>query len=97
MTDEPVNLDEHRGMTAQKGTELRRRSQEVQADQAAIRHRQEEFESFLLDAPAKTVAEALTKIRYLLQLFAATQDAQADPLLHKLIATTLEDLALLAD
>ena len=68
MTDEPVDLDEHRGMAAQKSTEIRRRLQEVQADQEAIRQRQEEFERFLLAAPATTWPEAAAKARYLLQL-----------------------------
>ena len=97
MTDDPVNLDEHRGMTAQKGTEIRRQSQEVRADQAAIRQRQEEFESFLPVAPAKTRMEVLAKVRYLLHLFAATPDAQMDPRCAKLIATTLDDLSLLSE
>jgi hypothetical protein len=97
MTDDPVNLDEHRGIAAQKGTEIRRRSHEVRADQAAIHQRQEEFESFLLLPPAKTLPEALIKVRYLLQLFTATPEAQSDARLEKLIATTLEDLDLLAD
>ena len=56
MTDNPVELDEHRGMAAQKSTEIRRRFQEVQADQAALRRRQEEFESHALAAPSTTWA-----------------------------------------
>ena len=36
----PVELDEHRGMAAQKLTEIRRRLNKVQADQAALRRRQ---------------------------------------------------------
>ena len=43
MMDNPVELDERRGMAAQKLTEIRRRLHEVQADQAALRRRQEEF------------------------------------------------------
>jgi hypothetical protein len=37
MTDGPVELDEHRGMAAQKATEIRRRIHEVHADQEALR------------------------------------------------------------
>jgi hypothetical protein len=91
MTDDPVDLDKHRGMDAQKSTEIRRRLQEVQTDQAKLRQRQEEFESFLLAAPAATWPEAAAKARYLLQLFAATLDAQ-DPRRQQLIARTLDDL-----
>ena len=96
MTDEPVDLDGHRGMRAQKSTEIRRRLQEVQADQAALRHRQEEFEKFLLAAPATTWQEAAAKARYLIQLFAATVEAR-DPRRQQLIATALEELTRLSE
>ena len=39
--DEPVDLDEHRGMAAQKQTEIRRLLHEVQANQTALRARQD--------------------------------------------------------
>jgi len=96
MNDDPVELDEHRGMAAQKSTDIRRRLREVQADQAALRQRQEEFERFLLAAPATTWQEAAAKARYLLHLFAATVEAQ-DQRRQRLIAATLEDLARLSD
>jgi hypothetical protein len=96
MNDDPVELDEHRGMAAQKSTEIRRLLREVQADQAALRQRQEEFERFLLAAPATTWQEAAAKARYLLHLFAATVEAQ-DQRRQRLIAATLEDLARLSD
>ena len=54
MTDKPVNLDEHRGMAAQKDTEIRRDLRQVQVDQAALRARQEKLETLLLAAPAAT-------------------------------------------
>jgi hypothetical protein len=73
VTDEPVDLDEHRGMMAQQATELRReRLQEFQADQVALQRRQEELERLLLAAPAATWAEAAAKADYLIQLYAAT-------------------------
>jgi hypothetical protein len=96
MTKDPVDLDEHRGMAAQKSTEIRRRLQEVQADQAALRLRQEELESFLLAAPAVTWQEAAAKARYLIQLFAATAEAQ-DPRRQQLIATALDELVRLSE
>ena len=52
MEDDPVVLDEHRGMSAQQATEIRRRLAEVEADQAALRGRRTELETFLLAAPA---------------------------------------------
>jgi len=95
MTDDPVDLDTRRGMAAQKSTEIRRLLQSVQADQAAVRERLEEFEAFLLAAPATTWTEATAKARYLLQLFATTLDAQ-DPRRQQLIANTLDDMARLS-
>jgi hypothetical protein len=94
--DDPVNLDGHRGMAAQKSTEIRRRLHEVQADQAALRERQEELEHFLLAAPAATWPEAAAKAKYIIQLYAGTPDGQ-DPRRRKLIASALDDLARLAD
>src|SRR5438309_7324405 len=76
MTDNPVELDEHRGMAAQKSTEIRRRLYEVQADQAALRRRQEEFERHALAAPSTTWAETAAKARYLILLFAETSEAR---------------------
>ena len=91
MNDDPVNLDEHRGMAAQRDTEIRRDLRDVQVDQAALRNRQEELEDRLLSAPAATRAEAAASARYLIQLFAATPAAQ-DPRRQKLIARALDDL-----
>jgi hypothetical protein len=75
MTAPPVDVDEHRGMAAQKSTELRRRLHEVQADQTALRRRQDEFERYALAPTSATWPEAAAKARYLIQLFAATPEA----------------------
>ena len=92
MTDEPVDLDERRGMAAQKATEIRReRFHQFQADQAMLRERQEELEKHLLAAPAETWPEAAVKAQYLIQLFADTLEAQ-DPRRKELIAHAMEDL-----
>jgi hypothetical protein len=96
MTDDPVELDQHRGMVAQKDTEIRRRLHEVQADQAALRERQAELEKFLVSAPATTWPEAAAKARYLLELFAATPEAQ-DQRRQKLIAGVIGDFAKLSE
>jgi hypothetical protein len=96
MTDRPVDLDEHRGMAAQKSTEIRRRLQEVRADQAALRRRQDEFEGFALGAPSATWPEAAAKARYLIELYAVTPEAQ-DPRRQALIAKVLEEFARLSD
>jgi hypothetical protein len=96
MTDNPVELDQHRGMAAQKSTETRRLLQEVQADQAALRKRQEEFEAVLMAGPATSFQETAARARYVLQLYAASYDA-TDPRRQRLIANVLEDLARFSD
>lgn len=85
MKHDPIVLDEHRGMAAQKATEIRRRLTEVEADQAALRDRRTQLEKFLLVAPATTWPEAAEKARYLIGLFATTSTAR-DPRRQKLIA-----------
>ena len=96
MTDTPVELDEHRGMAAQKQTEIRRLLHEVQANQAELRARQDELEGFMVTAEAMTWPEAAAKARYLIQLYAVTPDAQ-DPRRQRLIAGVLADLVRLSE
>ena len=93
--NDPVELDERRGMAAQKLTEARRRSHDVQADQAALRERQEAFELEAVAGPSTSWAEAAEKARYLIELFAATPEAR-NPRRQQLIATVLDDLTRLS-
>ena len=95
MTDKPVELDEHRGMAAQKSTETRRRLREVEADQSALRHRQQEFERYAVTARSTSWPDVAEKARYLIQLLAVTPEAR-DPRRQALIASVLEDLARLS-
>jgi len=90
MTDHPIELDQHRGMAAQKATEIRRLLAEVEDNEKALRQRQEELEAQLLAIPAASWSEAAGKARYLLGIFASTSIAQ-DPRRQKLIANVLED------
>jgi hypothetical protein len=90
MTNDTVDLDGRRGMAAQKATELRRLVADVAADGARLRTRQDALEQQLLAAPASGWPEAAEKARYLITLFAATQDAQ-DPRRKLLIANLLDD------
>ena len=92
MTDTPIDLDRHRGMAAQKATELRRVLAEVEADARALRRRQQTLEEQLIASPAGSWPEAAGKARYLLGLFAATAEAQ-DPRRQTLIANVLDDFA----
>jgi hypothetical protein len=96
MTEKTIDLDQHRGMAAQKATELRRLLTEVEANQDALRLRQEELEAHLIAAPAANWQEASEKARYLLNLFAGTIAAE-DPRRQKLIAAVLADFRRLSD
>ncbi|HJQ56132.1 MAG TPA: hypothetical protein VJ890_04460 [Vineibacter sp.] len=95
MSDDPVQLDQRRGMAAQKATTIRRRLAEVRADQAALRTRQAALEKVLAAAPVRSWPEAAEKARYLIELFAATPAAE-DPRRQHLIASVLDDFDRLA-
>jgi hypothetical protein len=93
MAHKTIDLDKHRGMTAQKATDLRRLLAEVQANETALRLRREELESHLIAAPAANWQGAAEKARYLLNLFSNTSE---DPRRQKLIAAVLDDFERLA-
>lgn len=95
MTDKTIDLDRHRGMAAQKATDLRRLLADVEANEALLRQRQDELEAHLLAAPAANWREAADKAHYLLKLFAATLAAQ-DPRRQTMIAAVLADFKRLA-
>jgi hypothetical protein len=90
MTEKTIELDQHRGMAAQKATDLRRLMADVEANEKALRSRQDELEAHMLAAPARNWPDAAEKARYLLNLFAASLAAQ-DPRRQKLIAAVLDD------
>jgi hypothetical protein len=96
MTDRTIDLDDHRGMAAQKATELRRLLADVVANETALRLRQEELETHLVAAPATNWHEAAEKARYLLNLFAGTLPP-GDRRRQGLIAAVLADFDRLAD
>jgi len=95
MTDKTIELDQRRGMAAQKATDLRRLLTDVEANEKALRLRQDELESHLIAAPAANWLEAAEKARYLLNLFAGTLTSQ-DPRRQRLIAAVLADFERLA-
>jgi hypothetical protein len=95
MTDKTIELDQHRGMAAQKATDIRRALAEVEANEKALRLRQDELETQLIAAPAASWHDAAEKARYLLNLFAATLTSQ-DPRRQKLIDSVLADFKRLA-
>jgi hypothetical protein len=95
VTDKPVDLDHHRGMAAQRATDLRRLITEVAANEQALRTTQDALEEQLIAAPASTWDEAADKARYLLSVFATTPSGQ-DPRRQMLIKAVLEDFARLS-
>lgn len=95
MTDKPVDLDRHRGMNAQKATDLRRLLADVEANERALRARQDELEAHLVAAPSADWAEAITKVRYVLRLYLATLPSE-DTRGHVLVDAVIADLSRLA-
>jgi hypothetical protein len=95
MNDEPLDLDKHRGMAAQKATDLRRVLAEVESNAKELRDRQARFENQLLSMPATSWPDAAAKARYVLNLYAAGLSAE-DTHHRDLIAAILEDFARLA-
>ena len=95
MKDDTIKLDTHRGMAAQKATDIRRLVSEVQANEKTLRLRQDDLEAQLAAAPAHDWRDAAEKARYLLTVFAATPWAQ-DPRRQTLIANVLDDFARLS-
>jgi hypothetical protein len=90
MTKRTIDLDRHRGMAAQKATELRRILSDVDAAAKDLQARQEALETQLIAEPASTWEEAAEKARYLIQLYSLSPGAE-DPRRKMLIANVLAD------
>ena len=95
MSDIPVDLDRHRGMAAQKATDIRRVLADVEANARLLRDRQGVVEIQLLAVPATSWPEAAAKARYVLNLYAAGL-APADTHHRDLVAAVLADFARLS-
>ena len=93
--NETVDLDKHRGMVAQKATDIRRVIAEVEANAKLLRDRQGVVEIQLLAVPAASWSEAAAKARYVLNLYAAGL-APADSHHRDLVATVLADFTRLS-
>ena len=94
MTDEPLDLDKHRGMAAQKATDLRRALAEVERNARELREQQADFEK-LLSVPAASWPDAAAKARYVFNLYAAMLPTE-DTHHRDLVAAILDDFARLA-
>ena len=92
MTDEPIELDQRRGLAAQKATSSRRLLAQVEANERALRERRELLESHLIAAPAANWLEAAEKARYVIGLYAASLGVD-NTQRHALVAAVLADLS----
>jgi hypothetical protein len=90
VTDKTIDLDQHRGMAAQKATNQRRLVAEVEANDRTLTLRRDELETLLLAAPGGVLARGALKARYVLQLFVGTLAAE-DRRRQQLIAVVLAD------
>jgi hypothetical protein len=95
MSELPVDLDKHRGMAAQKATDIRRAIADVEANAKLLRDRQAGVEIQLLEVPAQSWPEAAAKARYVLNLYAADL-TPADSHHRDLVAAVLADFARLS-
>ncbi|NPD15085.1 hypothetical protein HOY34_07700 [Xinfangfangia sp. D13-10-4-6] len=97
MSEDPVNLDDRRSTEGQMATDFRRHAlREFEADQEALRKRQDELEAQLLAEPSVTWLEAAVKAQYLIRRYAETTEAR-DARKQKLIQRALGDLARLIE
>ena len=96
MTEEPLDLDKHRGMAAQKATDIRRILTDVENNAKDLRDRRAADEGQLLSAPAGSWPEAAAKARYVLNLYAA--GLASDDTHHRdLVTAVLADFTRLSD
>jgi len=95
VSENPVDLDKHRGMAAQKATDIRRVLADVEANAKLLRDRQSAVELQLLDVPAASWPEAAAKARYILNMYAAGL-ALGDTHHRDLVAAVLADFARLS-
>jgi hypothetical protein len=96
MADDPIKLDQRRGLAAQKATDSRRLMTQVEANERALRERRDELEAHLIAAPAANWPEAAEKARYVIGLYVAMLGA-GDTQRHTLVEAVLADLARLAE
>ena len=96
LNDKPLDLDKHRGMAAQKATDIRRILADVETNARDLRDRQASVESQLLSAPATSWPDAAAKARYVLSLYSA--GLASDDTHHRdLVAAVRADFARLSE
>jgi hypothetical protein len=96
VSDQQLDLDRHRGMAAQKATDIRRALAEVENNARQLRERQGVLEKQLLSVEAASWPEAAAKARYVLNLYVA-ELAPGDAHHRDLVAAIFADFARLTD
>jgi hypothetical protein len=96
VSDKPLDLDKHRGLAAQKATDLRRVLADAENNARELRDRQRVLEDQLLSVSAASWPEAAAKARYVLNLYAAGL-APSDSHHRDLVAAVLLDFARLSN
>ena len=95
MTEKPLDLDKHRGMAAQRATDIRRALAEVENNAKDLRDRRALLEKQLLAVSAASWPEAAAKAGYVLNLYAAS--LAPDNTHHRdVVAAVLADFARLS-
>ena len=95
MTDEPSDLDRHRGRAAQKATDLRRSPADAESSARVLRERQAALENQLMSIAATSWPEAVAKASYVLNLYAAGL-SPADTHHRDLVSAIFADFARLS-
>ena len=95
VSETPIELDRHRGMAAQKATDIRRVLADVEANAKLLRDKQGVVEIQLLAVPAASWSEAVAKARYVLNLYSAGLPA-TDTHHRDLVSAVLADLTRLS-
>ena len=96
MTETPIELDKHRGMAAQKATDIRRALADVEVNAKLLRDKQGVLEAQILAAPATSWPDAVAKARYVLNLYSASL-TPSDTHHRDLVAAVLADLTRLSE
>jgi hypothetical protein len=96
VSEEPLDLDKHRGMAAQKATDIRRVLAQVESNARQLREQQGVLESQLLSVQAASWPEAAAKARYVLNLYAAGL-APGDAHHRDLVAAVFADFVRLSN
>lgn len=95
MNEIPIDLDSHRGMAAQKATDIRCVLADLEANAKLLRDHQAAVELQLLAVPATSWSEAVAKARYVPNFYSASL-APSDTHHRDLVTAVLADLTRLA-